>query len=204
MHQLIQAIVTILALVNPIACAAIFASATKGMLRRERIMAAAKAGVMITVVLLISAFFGNRILHTFGVSLAAFSCAGGGILVFIGITMMRPPSSSSEEESGEKKPDDSSLSPLILFGASPGTITGVITVGASHQGEPFPETAVFGVLISMAYVTAVLIIAALGSRKKSKAKPGFGRQMINNYMGVIVIAMGVQFMLSGIQEFFRG
>jgi len=203
MNQLIQAIVTILALVNPIACAAIFSRATTGLPRNTRIRAAIQASLAITIVLLISAFFGNRILHTFGVSLAAFSCAGGGILAFIGVSMMRPESPKHVKDAESNKPDDASLSPLILFGASPGTITGVITIGASHGGDPFPETAVFGVLLSMAWVTICLLAAAFASKEKKNPKAGFGRQMINNYMGVIVIAMGVQFMLNGIDEFFK-
>lgn len=199
MEKEIQAFVTILSLVNPVTCATIFNGIVGGLSQKQRLIAAAKALAAISVILLISAIFGNSILGAFGVSLDAFSCAGGGILIFIGIGMMRTATGQSEPPSAKPQTEVASLGPIILFGASPGTITGVITVGASHGGDPVPVTSVGAVLACMILLGISLTLVAVSARGNKGM--GFIRQIMSSYMGVIVIAMGVQFMLTGIRDF---
>lgn len=202
MEKEFQAFITILSLVNPVTCGTIFSGIVVGMPLRQRIMAASKSLAAISLVLLISAIFGNRILGAFGVSLDAFSCAGGGILIFIGIGMMRSATGQSDSPAVHKTANGASLAPLILFGASPGTITGVITVGASHGGDPVPFTAVGAVLACMILLGIALAAVTFSSRENQGM--GFIRQIMSSYMGVIVIAMGVQFMMTGIKSFLAG
>jgi multiple antibiotic resistance protein len=74
---------------------------------------------------------GVKVLHLFGVSLDAFMVAGGGVLAWLGFAMLRglPPGSPPAAATPGANP---SLTPLILFAASPGTITGVITLSVAH------------------------------------------------------------------------
>jgi MarC family integral membrane protein len=64
-----------------------------------------------------------KVLNLFGVSLDAFMVAGGGVLAWLGFAMLRglPPGSAPAAAVPHANP---SLTPLILFAASPGTITG--------------------------------------------------------------------------------
>jgi multiple antibiotic resistance protein len=198
MKEHIQAVVTILALVNPLMCAEFFANSVGSMPKREKQKAAIKAVTTIGIILLIAALAGTSILKMFGISLDAFSCAGGGILVWIGASMLR----SAQDKPASGSPENSrstSLTPLILFAASPGTITGVITVAAAHGKRPLPITAIIGVVATLAVLVLVLLISIRFSSSKSKST--MARKMVTSYMGVIVIAMGVQFILSGIKAF---
>ena len=88
MQHYTQAIITILALVNPAICAQMFASATAGQTKSQQYKDAMKSVLTIATVLLIAAFAGTSVLHAFGISLPAFSCAGGGILIWIGVQMI--------------------------------------------------------------------------------------------------------------------
>jgi small neutral amino acid transporter SnatA (MarC family) len=81
---------------------------------------------------------GTAILGVFGISLNAFICAGGGILAWIGVSMLKSAQKDSNAGSSQVSKSKLSLAPLILFAASPGTITGVITIAAesaSAAGE---------------------------------------------------------------------
>ncbi len=88
MQQHLQAMVTVLSLVNPLMCGALFAQIEGEQSRNTKIVDAAKAASAVLVLLVLAALFGARILHLFGVSLDAFSVAGGGVLSWIGFSML--------------------------------------------------------------------------------------------------------------------
>jgi multiple antibiotic resistance protein len=85
MEQHLQAIVTVLSLVNPLICGVMFAQIEAGQSRAIRITDATKAALAVLVILLVAALAGARVLQIFGVSLDAFSIAGGGVLTWIWI-----------------------------------------------------------------------------------------------------------------------
>ena len=204
MQNELQAIVTLLALINPAMCAAIFLRAEGAAPRNTLLAAATRAAVTVLLILVLAALFGAKILHAFGVSLDAFSVAGGGVLAWIGLSMMRGnAASSSAEQSGAAA--QSPLTPLILFAASPGTITGVITLAISHSGHVLPTTALLAVAVGVAVMWLTLMAGIfLGNRNPDGKKAeggGFARDTITRFMGLIVIAMGVQFALTGIKAF---
>jgi multiple antibiotic resistance protein len=105
-----------------------FTQIETGQTRAIRIADATKAALAVLVILLVAALAGARVLQIFGVSLDAFSVAGGAVLTWIGFTMLRGDSLQAKDPSQEGIVEKRSLTPLILFAASPGTITGVITL----------------------------------------------------------------------------
>ena len=95
MKEQLQAIVTVLSLVNPAICGAMFAQIEKNRPRGEQLADATKAALATTVILTVSALIGTRLLHLFGVSLDAFMVAGGGVLAWMGFSMLSGQVSSS-------------------------------------------------------------------------------------------------------------
>jgi hypothetical protein len=69
MHEQLQAIITVLSLINPAICAAMFARAVAGRSLGEKMTDAAKAGAAVLVILTLAALLGMQLLHLFGVSL---------------------------------------------------------------------------------------------------------------------------------------
>ena len=96
MEQHLQAIVTVLSLVNPLICGVMFAQVEAGQTHAIRITDATKAALAVLVILLVAALAGARVLQIFGVSLDAFSIAGGGVLTWIGFSMLRGNSSQPD------------------------------------------------------------------------------------------------------------
>jgi multiple antibiotic resistance protein len=202
LHQHLQAIVTVLALVNPLMCGAIFAQIEGEQSRKIQLADAAKAGLAVLVILVLAALFGTRVLHLFGVSLDAFSVAGGGVLSWIGFSMLIGNSTIDKTSTKEGTIDKRSLTPLILFAASPGTITGVITLAVAHSRLGFPVTALVAVAVAVLVMwMAILLVVRLGSHSNGG---GFVRDTLTRFMGLIVIAMGIQFALSGLRAFMIG
>jgi multiple antibiotic resistance protein len=197
-QDILQATVTLFALVNPVLCAGIFSNISGSLTPQQRVLNAIKAVVVIYIVLSLSALFGTKVLSLFGVSLDAFSFAGGGILSFIGINMILKAESAWHRKE-EDPTTEVSLAPLILFAASPGTITGVITVSSSHSGTALPISALLASAIISTILLFILIIVSYLPLKSKK--PSMTHQMITSYLGVIVVAMGVQFAFTGFKQF---
>ena len=86
-HQL-QAIVTLLALINPLVCATMFMQIEAGQAKSVQIRTALQSAVAVGVILSLAALLGTKLLHAFGISLDAFSVAGGGVLAWIGFSMI--------------------------------------------------------------------------------------------------------------------
>lgn len=177
-------------------CVALFLNGVKSEEASGRTAKAFSAVLAISVILLIAAFIGAAILQVFGISMPAFSVAGGAVLVAIGTNMMLQARNEPNEEADDA---DASITPLILFAASPGTITGVLTIAVTHDDAAVPYTALIAIGLVMVVLMFSLLIASHVAA--SAEKSGMGRQIVTSYMGLIVIAMGVQFALTGWKAF---
>lgn len=192
MNEQLQAIVTVISLVNPMVCAMMFLHATSGQTFAEQLPRAAKVTLIIMVILTIAALIGIRTLHLFGVSLDAFMVAGGGVLAWMGFSMLS--SASKDEPTASER----SVTPLILFGASPGTITGIITIAAAHTRLDLPVTSLVAILVAgVVLFSCLVVVARLGGRKQR----GLVSDAMTRFMGLIVLSMGMQFALTGYHAF---
>jgi multiple antibiotic resistance protein len=200
MNQQLQAIATVLSLINPAICAVMYAQAVAGKSPAQKFADATRAGIAILIILTTAALVGTRLLHLFGVSLDAFMVAGGGVLAWMGFSMLSRRPDSSRPGSADTK-SAASLTPLILFAASPGTITGVITLSAAHTRLQLPFTALVAIAVATGFTWLVmLLIARFGGKQQGG---GLLRDTMTRFMGLIVLAMGVQFALSGFHAFGR-
>lgn len=205
MSQHLQAIATLFSLVNPVVCAMMFSGIVAGQSRAAAVRAATGAMLTVAAVLVAAAFAGAPLLKLFGISLDAFSVAGGGVLVFIGISMLQGSAAASTPSSAGAATVAAggapNISRLVLFAASPGTITGVMTIVAAHRRGQIPVTALVAIAV---VVSATWLLLLANARHPAPGKPGLARDMASRYMGLIIIAMGIQFALTGLKAFFAG
>jgi len=162
---MVQAIVTILAVINPVVCGSIFLTLTPKLALAQRRWAPAKVTLSILIILVISALIELKVLRIFNISLDVFRIVGGMIIAYMGFDML-----SGRHTVGQAPPpnDDGdaggSLAPLIMFAAGPGTITAVVTLAAVHTPDSFPVTA-----IAAAVIGSQLCFLLLGGRVSAGA-----------------------------------
>ena len=197
---LVQAIVTVLAVINPVVCGSIFLTVTPDLASAQRRWAAVKVALSILVILVTSALVGLKILSIFGISLDVFRIVGGMIIAYMGFDML-----SGRHTVGQAPPPDGdtgariSLAPLIMFAAGPGTITAVVTLAAVHTPDSLPITAIAAAAIGAAVTFAILLLVIrLGSRIGRSTQA-----IVTRFMGLIVASMGMQFVLTGTKAFWR-
>jgi multiple antibiotic resistance protein len=197
MNPFVQATVTVLAVVNPVVCGAILVRIVAGQPKSDQIKAATKAALIVLVILVGTAFAGQFVLNLFGISMETFRIVGGVIIAYIGFQMLGGGSHSDDGQSGGGGGD---LSTLVMFAASPGTISTVVTLSAVHTPGGLPMTALVGVLaaIVVTWIVMVTIVSASGSIHAGQQK------FVSSFMGLILVAMGLQFALEGYRAFMAG
>jgi multiple antibiotic resistance protein len=198
LNNTLQAIVTVLAVINPVVCGSILLTLTPELEPSQRRRAASKAALAILIILLGSALIGLKVLAVFGISPNVFRIVGGLIIAYMGCDMLRGHQTVGQASPGDDDPAAStSLAPLIMFAAGPGTITAVVTLAAVHTPSGLPVTALVAAVIGAGVTFAVMLLAiAAGSHV------GRGTQaIVTRFMGLIVASMGMQFAFTGVKAF---
>jgi multiple antibiotic resistance protein len=91
-----------------------------------------------------------------------------------------------------------SLAPLIMFAAGPGTITAVVTLAAVHTPRGVPLTAIVASAFGAGVTFATMILAIQMGSRLGQSTQG----TVTRFMGLIVASMGMQFVLTGLKHFF--
>jgi multiple antibiotic resistance protein len=87
-----------------------------------------------------------------------------------------------------------------MFAASPGTIATVITLSAVHNAAGVPVIALVGVVCAVFLTWVVMLVMLLAAGHFHEG----GQQIATRLMGLILIAMGLQFVLTGLKDFMVG
>ena len=193
MTNYIQATFTVLAVINPLICGVILLQTEGGLPNKTRIFEATKAVLAVFVILILSALMGKYILQAFGISMNVFQIIGGIIIAYIGFGMFSP---RAQPDDGDQS-DQKTLSKLIMFAASPGTIATVIALSAVHDAAGLPVIAMSGVSLAVFLTWIIMLVMILSSGRVKKGGP----QIFTRLMGLILISMGLQFVLTGLKNF---
>jgi multiple antibiotic resistance protein len=193
---------SVLFIVDPVAVVPTYLVITQGDSRDERRRTARRACVAMTILLVIFAATGNFIFQMFGITLPAFRTAGGLILWLVAMDMLhgqRRTQEGREEVVEGRTKEDVAVTPLAVpMLAGPGAISTVIVL--SGQARGLSETLIVYAAIAatgvITYVVLWLGQPLLGRLGKT------GIRVMTRIMGLILAAIAVQFVLSGIKEAF--
>jgi multiple antibiotic resistance protein len=154
-------------------------------------------------ILLVFALFGESLLSTLGISLAALRTSGGILLLLIGIDMVFARSSggtsTTDEETQEaEQKQDISVFPLATpLIAGPGAMGAVILLMANAEGDWKAQATIIACLLAVLIMT---FVALLGATYIQKLLGVTGLQVISRIMGVLLSALAVQFVFDGIRQ----
>lgn len=183
----IKTFFAVFGVMDPVGNVPLFLALTGKLERKERAEIAKRAVWRAALILLIFTLIGNAILDVFRISIASFRIAGGLVLVLIGLEILF--GFSLRKETGETHADISTVplaTPLI---AGPGMITTAIIL-AKEYGV-LPTLAGVAVNLALSYVLFIrsdLVLKALGEK---------GALIFAKFMGLILMAMGVEFIRNG-------
>jgi multiple antibiotic resistance protein len=193
---------SILFIVDPIAAIPTYLVITQQEAPPERRRTARRACVAMTALLIVFGATGTMLFRAFGITLPAFRTAGGLVLWFVAMDMLhgerRTQEGKDEVYEGQIK-EDVALTPLAIpMLAGPGAISTVIVIAGQAHGW-VQNAVVYGAIV----VTGILSYLSL-----RLGEPLLGRlgktaiRVVTRIMGLILAAVAVQFVFSGVREAF--
>ncbi len=202
--SLVEAFITLFVVVNPIAVIPPFMSLTHKFTAQDKRKTALRTGIIIFSLLGIFAFIGDFILDTLRISEAAFRITGGGLLLFLGIDLVRGVDGGIEhkadQEKGPSTPEQLAVYPLAIpFTSGPGAITTVVLFMRRAGDDYMLQGGVIGVIALVALLTATIFwMSGTLSRLLSQT----GIQILSRVFGIIVTGLSIQLIIDGIKQAF--
>lgn len=200
-------LVTLLAIVNPLAIVPFFIHYTQDFSDEQRRRTVLVAAFSAFVVIAVSALLGLQILEFFGISLASFQVGGGMLLLISSMNMLNAqpaeakPQTNELEDGAAKAARGASIAvvPLTIpLLTGPATMSTVV-IYAEKAKTVLQLTTLVGYGIVIGLVTAICFsLAEPISRMLGKT----GINVMTRLMGLILAALAVEVMAGGLVKLF--
>jgi multiple antibiotic resistance protein len=203
----VKPLITLLAIVNPLAIVPFFIHYTQGFSREQRRQTVMVSSFSVFVVITVSALLGLQILEFFGISLASFQVGGGMLLLTSALNMLNAQpaeakSTGKELEDGvAKAAQGASIAvvpltiPLLTGPAAMSTV--VIYADKAKTFLQLSALIGYGVVISVATLLCFSLAAPI-ARVLGKT----GISVMTRLMGLILAALAVEVMSDGLVKLF--
>jgi multiple antibiotic resistance protein len=189
--------------VDPFAVVPVFITITEGDSEEKRRLMARRACVVSAAILLTFLVGGGLIFRLFSLTLAAFKIAGGILLLMTALDMLRSMpartrTSGKEVSEAMHKPDVAIVPLAMPLLAGPGAIATVMVLTA--QATKIWQFALLGLSIVVTAALSYLLLRAASLVNRFLGNTG--RAILERVMGLLLVAIAVQFMLGGIRDAF--
>jgi multiple antibiotic resistance protein len=195
--KLIALLVLFFVIIDPLASFAVFFVNTKNYKKKEKIKIAIMAVAIAAVLSFLVLLFGENLLQIFSTDINSFKIAGGIILLILGINMSLGRSIVEVEKNNADSIHAiaSVIATPLLTG--PATITAII-ISAADYGKVLTGIAI-GIILLLTGISLYLTIVFHNLTEKAKTTI----QIISTMLGLITLAWGVNYILTGIQAIFH-
>ena len=199
-------LVTLLAIVNPLACVAFFIHYTQSFSPEQRRHTILISSCSAFAVIAASALLGVQILEFFGVSLASFQ-VGGGMLLTAALSMLNAETPQTKTNSDELHDAEERAAQGASIAVVPLTIpllTGPATMSTvviyADKAKTFWQMATligYGVVVALA---TALCFSLAGPIARALGKTGIN--VMTRLMGLVLAALAVELMADGLSKLF--
>lgn len=187
MQEILQSFILLLVIMDPLVSMSVMLSLIKKNDGDKIRKIAFKAVMVAAIVFFIFAIGGDTALKILGVDLDSFKVAGGIVLTLLGIQMVLGISFKKEERQD--------LSEIAVVIGTP-IITGPATIATSII--LLKEEGMISTLIAGTAALIVVLLSLLLVRPITNLLGESGMKVLSTMMGIVTIAWGVQFILSGV------
>jgi len=196
-----EVVLSVFAIVDPVGALPFFVALTDGLPREDREVVLRRAPMVAGAILALFALLGRFLFAVFGFTLGAFEIAGGIVLFLVAYDMLqgevtRTKMHPQDRDAAAARRDEIAVVPLgIPLLAGPGSISTVMIWEGSAGSDPWIIVATFVAILAVTVATFVIlrlgqhILRALGRT---------GVMAMTRVLGLILAALGVQFILNGV------
>lgn len=199
----LKPLITLLAIVNPLAIVPFFIHYTLGFSERQRRRTIAISSVTAFAVIAVSALAGLQILEFFGISLASFQVGGGMLLLMSALAMLNAQPAEAKATPDEVD-DTASRASVAVVPLTIPLLTGPATMSTvviyADQAKTFWQHAA---LVGYGVVVAAATALCFGLAEPiSRVLGKIGINVMTRLMGLILAALAVEVMASGLVRLF--
>jgi multiple antibiotic resistance protein len=204
-NSYLNAFVSLLVVIDPVALVPIFMSLTHRLSLIERNKIAYKACWISVILLLIFAFAGEVLLKLMGISEAAFQIAGGFLLMIAAVEMVIAhhtgmTSTTPHEEKEATLSRDITVFPLAIpLISGPGALTTVVLLMQEGEDSILHQLILVGIVLVVIIITFFFLKTAAWVQKLLGVT---GSNVITRVFGIILTALATQFIITGIKSAF--
>ncbi|HEY0888044.1 MAG TPA: MarC family protein [Nocardioides sp.] len=192
-----EVFVTLFVIMDPPGTVPIFLSLTSGRSVATARKAAWQAVAVAFLVIVLFAFFGERILHYMHISLPALQCAGGLLLLLVALELL----TGNEQEASAAADTNIALVPLgTPLLAGPGAI--VATMVFTRQVDSVPDFT--AVAVGIVAVHIVLWLSMRYSLPILRLIRESGILLVTRIAGLLLSAIAVQMVADAVRAFIAG
>ncbi|HKJ02718.1 MAG TPA: NAAT family transporter [Longimicrobiales bacterium] len=209
MREFLLFFVSLFSIVNPFSAIPAFVGLTADLARADRRRVTRQAALSVFVILTVSYVAGESLLRFFGISVASLRVAGGMLVLGMAWSMLQAKMSPSKQTPEEAREAEDSASERPNMGvvpvgmpllAGPGAIS-VMIIAAGRTNSVTGHVAVLGATLTVALLAWIILLAA-GPIAKALGRTGMN--VATRFMGLILAAIAVEFITSGLGEIFPG
>jgi len=206
MDLFIYLFVALFSVLNPIGTVPIFVGLTQGDSKQECSRISLWTSINVFLILIISFFIGKYVLSFFGISIDSLRIAGGLIIVSSGFSLLsgkfnKKRGINKKIESDAQKRNDIALTPLAMpMLAGPGSISLLIAFYQEHNATNELIIATIAIL-AIAFTIFIILRSAHYLAQMLGAS---GIVAISRIVGFIVVAIGIQYIVSAIINIIKG
>jgi MarC family membrane protein len=206
MELFIYIFAALFSVLNPIGTVPIFVGLTHGYTKQELSKTSLWTSINVFIILIISFFIGDYVLTFFGISIDALRIAGGLIIVSSGFSLLSGEFSkerglNKKVESEAQHRSDIALTPLAMpMLAGPGSISLLIAFYQEYTALNDKTVAVMAILA----VALVIFVILKSAHYLVRYLGASGIVAISRIVGFIVIAIGIQYIVSALINIIKG
>lgn len=195
----LQALLALIAIANPLAAVPAFLALLPGADAAAKRQAARRVALAVFAILTGAVLIGRFVLAMFSISFAAFRVGGGLVVTLTGLDMLRSGQGEAADEATVAHAAEHLIVPIAMpVIAGPGTIITAMTMAARAADAGRPSLMV----IAVAAVTAVVWLVLALSGWVQQRIGARGQVIVARFMGLVLVAIGAQLVLTGIADFF--
>jgi len=198
--EYLKVFIAVFVLVNPLEGIPIYLAKTQGMTNAQRLAIARTTSIAIAIILWVALAVGHVVLQLLGISVGAFTVAGGIIIFLIALKMVLGPSGG--DLGGSSGPADGSFAivPLAIpLLAGPGPISSVIVYaskGITGQGASLGDDLVLAGIILVVAVATFLSLAVADPARRLLGDTGIN--VFTRIAGILVAAIALGLVHEGL------
>lgn len=195
----LKAFIAIFVLVNPLEGIPIYLARTQGMSGAQRMAIAKTASLAVGIILWVSLAVGHLVLQVLGISVGAFTFAGGIIIFLIALKMVLGPESGDSKATGAAGASFAIVPLAIPLLAGPGPISSVIVYASKGLGGHPASLVCDGILAGIILLVALATFASLAVADPARRLLGdTGLSAFTRISGILVAAIAVGLVNEGL------